>query len=126
MSLRPHMAILKGSKLNKIKSRYLHGVCLVYCQDDFFIIIIIFHFCSYKFLAIYYVAPRVPMLAFLLEIHHFINASKVIALKVFLFGKIMFPLVHGMASLSILLSFTRISWKLSYSLIRWLDVRFFS
>jgi hypothetical protein len=43
------------------------------------------------------------MLAFLLGIHHFINVSKVIALKVFLFGRIMFPLANGLVGLPILL-----------------------
>jgi hypothetical protein len=43
------------------------------------------------------------MSTFFLGIHHFINASKVIAPKVFLFGKILFPLVHDLAGIPILL-----------------------
>jgi hypothetical protein len=40
---------------------------------------------------------------FLPGIHHFTNASKVIALKVFLFGRTPFPLAHGLAGLPVLL-----------------------
>jgi len=43
------------------------------------------------------------MSAFLLGIHHFTNTSKVITLKVFLFGRILFPLAHGLAGLPVLL-----------------------
>jgi len=55
------------------------------------------------------------MLAFLLGIHHFTNASKVIALKVFLFGRILFPLAHDLAGLAFLLDFH------GNYLIPWLD-----
>jgi hypothetical protein len=43
------------------------------------------------------------MSAFILGIHHFTNASKVIVLKVFLFGRILLPLAHGLAGLPVLL-----------------------
>jgi hypothetical protein len=43
------------------------------------------------------------MSAFILGIHHFTNASKVIARKVFLFERILFPLAHGLAGLPVLL-----------------------
>lgn len=43
------------------------------------------------------------MPAFFWGIRHFTNASKVIVLKVFLFGRILFPLAHGLAGLPVLL-----------------------
>ncbi len=39
--------------------------------------------------------PKSTCQPFLWEIHHFTNESKVIALKVFLFGSILFPVVHA-------------------------------